>query len=151
GFTLTFIQTVNPAATTTTVVSSANPSIFSLPLTLTAVVQAVPPGIGTPTGSVTFRDGTTVLGTAGILLGTAMASFTSAKLSGGTHSITAGYNGDGNFNPSTSAPFIQTVTTTPIEAFVTALYRDVLERLPDVGGFTFWVQQLQAGASRASV
>src|SRR5205823_13237578 len=143
-------QTVNRADTTTTVVSSANPATFSLPVTFTAVVQPIPPGSGVPTGSVTFRDGNTILGTVG-LLGTQHVSFTTNSLAGGQHSITAVYNQDANFNSSTSAPLLQTVVTTPFEAFVTALYRTVLERLPDAFGFTFWVQRLQAGASRAEI
>jgi hypothetical protein len=45
----------------------------------------------------------------------------------------------------------ETIRTSPNEAFVTALYRDVLQRAPDGAGFQFWVQQLQAGAARAAV
>jgi hypothetical protein len=56
-----------------------------------------------------------------------------------------------SFNPSTSSPSTQTVITSPFEAFVTALYLKVLERSPDGAGFNFWVQQLQAGATRATV
>jgi hypothetical protein len=50
-----------------------------------------------------------------------------------------------------SSPSVVTITSNPFNAFVTALYAKVLGRLPDAAGLTFWVQQLQAGASRASV
>ncbi|KOG43119.1 vegetative cell wall protein, partial [Streptomyces decoyicus] len=45
-------QTVNKAATSTTLTSSPDPSTFGQPVTFTATVAAVPPGVGTPTGSV---------------------------------------------------------------------------------------------------
>ena len=59
----TLIQTVNKAATTTTLTSAPNPSTFGQPTTLTATVTVNPPGAGTPTGTVTFRRGAIVLGT----------------------------------------------------------------------------------------
>ncbi len=146
----TLTETVKQASTVTTIASAVNPSISSLPVTFTAVVQAVPPGKGMPTGLVTFRDGRTVLGTAG-LDSTATATLTTANLIGGKHSITAVYNSDTNFNSSTSPSIIQKVTVTPNQAFVIALYRTVLERLPDAQGFSFWVQQLNSGVSRSAV
>lgn len=39
----------------------------------------------------------------------------------------------------------------PEEAFVTALYLEVLGRLPDAGGLAFWSGRLDGGDSRASV
>src|SRR5439155_7440728 len=35
--------------------------------------------------------------------------------------------------------------------YVVALYRKVLERVPDPAGYAFWTQQLDAGMSRAAV
>ena len=57
-------QTVNPASTTTTLTSSANPSVYGQAVTFTATVTADSPGAGTPTGTVTFKEGSTILGTA---------------------------------------------------------------------------------------
>ena len=57
-------QEVNPAATTTALTSSANPSVFGQSVTFTATVSVPGPGAGTPTGTVTFMDGATALGTA---------------------------------------------------------------------------------------
>ena len=40
---------------------------------------------------------------------TCIAAFTTADLTGGTHSLTATYDGDGNYASSSSAPLIQTI------------------------------------------
>ena len=67
-------------------------------------------GSGTPTGTVTFSDGTTLLGTVAVTSGT--ATFSTASLSNGTHTITAAYSGDSNFSASTS-PVVTVVVSTP--------------------------------------
>ena len=56
---------VAPAATTTDLTASAGTTTFGESVTLTAHVVAVG-SPGTPMGSVTFRDGGTVLGTASV-------------------------------------------------------------------------------------
>jgi len=94
-------QTVNPASkgtTTTTLVSSVNPISAGQSVTFTATV-AVVTGSGTPTGTVTFNDGGSTLGT--VNLGGGTASFTTSQLTVGIHSITAVYGGDANFSKST--------------------------------------------------
>jgi hypothetical protein len=118
-------------------------------------VSPIPPGVGTPTGTVTFRDGATTLGTATLSGG--KASFSTATLSAGvTHSITAVYSGDSSFATSTSAVLTQTVTSTvgasQNQLYVTQLYSDVLRRAPDSGGLTFWTGLLdQTRATRTQV
>lgn len=103
-------QTVNQADTITSLVSSANPSVFGQSVTFTASVSAVAPGAGTATGTVTFKDGTTTVGT-GTLNASGQATFTTSALSvsGSPHNVTALYGGDGNFNGSTSSALNQTV------------------------------------------
>ncbi len=98
----TAIVTINPAttATQTTLTSSANPSVVGQPITLTAKVATVPSGLPDPGGSVTFKDGTTVLGTS--TLNSGIATLTVSTLGLGTHSITASYNGNGNLQGSSS-------------------------------------------------
>ncbi|RPE37315.1 YVTN family beta-propeller protein [Streptomyces sp. Ag109_O5-1] len=103
------IQTVNAADTATTLTSSPDPSVFGEAKVLTATVTAVAPGSGTPTGSVSFLDGATVIGI-GTLDGGGVATFSTSSLSAGTHSLTAVYAGDGSFNGSTSPVDTQTVT-----------------------------------------
>jgi hypothetical protein len=103
-------QAVNMAITTTSLTSSVNPSVFGQSTTFTATVAAVSPGAGTPTGTVNFLDGATVIGS-GTLSATLpfTATFSTAALSVATHSITATYLGDGNFLTSTSGPVSQVV------------------------------------------
>ncbi len=103
-------HTVQAADTTTTVVSSKNPSVLGETITLTATVAAQAPGAGTPTGTVQFRDGATNLGAAVPLNASGQAALTIAALPAGARSITAIYTPTGsNFNGSTSAAFTQNV------------------------------------------
>jgi sugar lactone lactonase YvrE len=64
---------------------------------------------GTPTGSVSFYDGTTLLGTGTLAAG--VATYTTLNLPVGALSITAVYSGDTNFSTLTSAGLTETVTT----------------------------------------
>ncbi|PWU21098.1 MAG: vegetative cell wall protein [Verrucomicrobia bacterium] len=102
-----FGQTVNKASSTTSLVSSPNPSVFGQAVTLVASVSAVAPGSGTPTGTITFKDGSVSLLT--VVLQSGQASLTTASLSRGSHSLTAVYSGDGHFYGGTSAVAGQTV------------------------------------------
>ena len=104
-------QTVNADSSTTTLSSSANPSAFGQSVTFTAAVTANSPGSGLPTGTVTFKNGSTVLGSPS-LDASGHATFTTATLPMGSNSITAVYGGDTNFTGSTSAILTQTVNKT---------------------------------------
>jgi hypothetical protein len=74
--------------------SSPNPSTKEQPTTITANVA----GAGaTPTGAVTFMDGAATLGA--VTLAGGRAALGTSSLSAGTHSITASYGGDANFQP----------------------------------------------------
>jgi hypothetical protein len=75
-------------------------------VTLTATVTSTIGG--TPTGSVTFYDGTTQLGSP-TLDNTGTATLSVSFLTAGSHSITAKYNGDTNFNTITSTAMTETV------------------------------------------
>ena len=97
-------QTVNKANITITIGSSLNPSTYGDVVTLTATTTS---GAGTPSGTVTFRDGVTNLATSTLAGG--VATFATDILTVGIHSITATYNGDINFNASTSAAVSQVV------------------------------------------
>jgi hypothetical protein len=98
GVSAPFTQTVNRAATTTRLASSANPSTAGQTVTFSVTVNAVAPGAGVPTGSVTFKDGTTVLGTMALVGG--HASFSTSALSVANHTILAIYGGSGSFSAS---------------------------------------------------
>src|SRR5439155_1180773 len=56
-------QSVGQASSATALASAPNPSVFGQSVTFTATVSVVPPGSGTPSGTVTFKDGTNTLGT----------------------------------------------------------------------------------------
>jgi ELWxxDGT repeat protein len=81
---------IAPAPTAVTLAESAGSVVFGQAVTLTATVTA---GAGTPTGTVTFLDGTTTLGTVA-LDATGRAVLTVAGLGLGGHSIAAVYGGD---------------------------------------------------------
>ncbi len=105
----TVSQVVNgPTATTTALTSSLNPSTAGQSVTLQATVTAG------ATGSVAFKDGTTVLGTVA-LTGTT-ATTTVSTLAAGSHPITAVYNGSAGYSTSTSNTVTQVVVAPPADA-----------------------------------
>jgi hypothetical protein len=94
--------------TTTALVSSQNPSNFGQLVTFTATLTASQFFKFQPTGTVSFFDGSTSIGNSN-LNGSGVATLTTANLAVGTHSMTATYNGDANFGPSTSPILYQVV------------------------------------------
>ena len=92
--------------------SSASPSTYGQLLPLTATVSAVAQANGTPTGTVTFYDGTTPL-SGPVALANGIAGLTTSALGAGIHTITAVYSGDANFNGSTGAMFQPVNQTAP--------------------------------------
>ncbi|AKB48423.1 hypothetical protein MSKOL_2646 [Methanosarcina sp. Kolksee] len=93
--------------TATTLTSSTNLTTSGQPVTLTAEVDTPSQETEEPSGTVTFMDGNTAIGTADLTSGQAILA--TSSLSVGLHSITAEYSGDSNFKSSTSSPFILTV------------------------------------------
>ena len=104
-------QTIQQVATTTTLVSSANPSNGGAILHLFAkVIPDMTNEInGLLTGTVTFREGSTVLGS-GTLAADGTYSLDIGSLPVATHSIVAAYNGATNYSASSSAALNQQVT-----------------------------------------
>lgn len=84
--------------------SSKNPAMPGETVTLTARVSGT---LGTPTGSVSFFDGTSLLTTTALSSGT--ATFATAALAAGSHSITARYGGDSTYAATTSATLVQSI------------------------------------------
>ncbi len=117
----TITVTVTQATPNIFLTSSVNPVAPSTPVTFIASVLI---GYGAATGTVSFYDGGTLLGTGTI--GTVgfiseAAGFTTSNLSPGTHSITAVYSGDSNCLPATSAVFTETVPEPPPASTTTTL------------------------------
>jgi hypothetical protein len=94
-----------------TATSQPNPSCLGQLVIFTAAATPIPPGSGTPTGSVEFSDGSTPLGTTS-LDASGNASLSTATLTAGLHVITARYGGDATFPSSVSGPLAQTVNPT---------------------------------------
>ena len=67
-------QLIQKADTTTSVASSANPTVFGQSVTFTSTVTAVAPGAGSPSGSVTFFDGGSPIGSGNVVGGVATYS-----------------------------------------------------------------------------
>jgi hypothetical protein len=103
----TVSQVITKATSTTTLRSSENPSVYEQPITLTATV--VPQYSDAPTGDIEFYDGKVAVGMAKLSNG--VATLTTAKLTVGTHSITAEYKGSTSFDTSTSAVLSQVVNS----------------------------------------
>lgn len=115
--------TVNGGNGGTVTTLTANPAILTpgTPESFTATITAANPVAGvtnTFTGSVTFFDGTTQLGTAGVSANAATLS--NITLTGSTHSITAVYSGDGNWAGSTSAAFTLQGASYPVTVTLTS-------------------------------
>jgi hypothetical protein len=149
-----------PTVTTVTAVPSAVDPVQAV--TLTATVSAPVAGIpATPTGSVTFYDNGTLLGTAVPLASRTAALVVASLPANATATITATYSGDGNFLTSTSsgtsvvvAPFLFTFTNTGVSEFTatpgaTATYNFTLAPLfgSYAGQVNLSVTGLPAGAS----
>jgi len=107
-----------PVATNTTVAASGSSVTQGATVSLTATVRPVS-GSGTPTGTVTFMDGSTALGSATLNSGT--ANYGTNSLALGVHSITANYGGDANYSGSTAAAISITITPPPQTATTTTL------------------------------
>jgi hypothetical protein len=104
--------TVAQAASNVTLSSNATAITPGQSLTLTATVSDATSGsIGTPTGVVTFFDGTTQIGTVTLANGTAVLNI-STLAAGVPHSLSATYAGDTNFaGSSMSTPVAVGVNT----------------------------------------
>ena len=124
--TVSLIQTdSNPANNTFALVTHILPGVSVTVLSATPnsvnpgdsvnfSVTVVSPAGGQPTGTVTFREGTTDLDTQ-TLDASGQASMSKSLLSPGVHTITAIYSGDSNFAPS-SMPIDVTVSGAPADS-----------------------------------
>jgi uncharacterized protein (TIGR03437 family) len=103
-----------PVATTTTLVSSANPAVFGHPLKFTATVTPL-----TAVGNMTISDGSFVFGTSPLVNG--VAEFSTTLLPSGSQSIKADFLPPGGFLPSASAVLTQIVKAAAANDFAAAV------------------------------
>ena len=92
------------------VTSSLNPAEFGQDVVFAATVTD-PSQHGIPTGTVTFFDGDTAIGTAILVNGVAQIS--DSTLSIGNHPITAVYSGNAEYSSATSEIYIQVIIASP--------------------------------------
>ncbi|MET9392321.1 Ig-like domain-containing protein, partial [Streptomyces sp. NPDC006624] len=107
-------QEVTLAQTTTTLSFDPEPSMCGEPVTLTAQVTPVPPGAGTPTGSVSF-----IVSDNGPMLSapvdaSGQAQVTISDLPVGFHDAAAFYSGDAEFDASNSPLLLHVVEQAPV-------------------------------------
>ena len=98
-----------PVTPTISLQTSQDPSLVANPIAFSVKVAAT---TGTPSGSISFLDGTTQLGSAALSGGA--TTYTISTLAAGSHSISAVYSGDQMFSAATSASLVQVVTSTAI-------------------------------------
>lgn len=104
-------HTVVRQSTSITLTAPSAPQVLGAAVTVTANVTAN--GSVAPSGSVTFRDGPTVLGTIPVG-GGGRTTFTTTSLALGDHALTASYGGDGVSSSSTSGALtVRIVAPTP--------------------------------------
>ncbi len=100
-------EQILPPASSTSLATSTNAANFGQPITLTATVSATG---GSPTGSVTFLDGSTTLGTSSVSTSNHKATLIVSNLVAGSHNVTATYLGSTAFAPSTSSQITESIT-----------------------------------------
>lgn len=112
-------QVINALASVTSLTAAPNPANFGQPVTLVAGAAGaiITGGVPTPTGTITFFDGATQLGSAPILAG--QATITTSTLTVGTHTLTAVYSGNAIYSASTSFPFTETIKALPQDFTIT--------------------------------
>jgi hypothetical protein len=100
--TLTHVVDAAPVSTTTTLASSLNPSNEGDVVTLTATVSEAD-----ATGTLTFKDGVTTIGSTSVGQGSGVLVVSDFTV--GSHSLTAVYGGDDDYDGSTSNTVTQVV------------------------------------------
>ncbi|MFL6108189.1 MAG: beta strand repeat-containing protein [Marmoricola sp.] len=119
GESTSLTQSVGKISTSTALVATPSSVNFGQSVQLTATVTPGSTGLGAPTGTVTFTDGSTTLGQ--VVVG---ASGNNGKanlvvtLTGGTHSVKATYSGSSAFSGSASSA--STVTVAKLPTTITA-------------------------------
>jgi autotransporter-associated beta strand protein len=108
---------VGQAGSLTTMATPGVASVSGQAVSFTALVS---PGPSVPTGVVAFFVDGTMSGTAPIDSTTGLATFTMTTLGVGTHTITAAYTGDANFQQSQSGAIQQVVNPAATRSILTA-------------------------------
>ena len=118
---------VGKDVSTTALTTGLNPASSGQSVTFTAKIAVTAPGTATPTGTVTFRNGSATLGTGTVQMvgGVAEATYTTSTLSVGRHTITAVYAGTASIAGSTSGTLTETISSSSAVKPATANPLDV--------------------------
>lgn len=116
-----FVETIHAQPTSLALAASPAPSaIAGAPVTLTATLTGAVAGSPAPVGTVTFFDGSAVLGPMA-LTPDGRATFTTSSLAPGPHTLTATYSGDTIFSASAAPPIAETITSNATSTSITVL------------------------------
>jgi alpha-tubulin suppressor-like RCC1 family protein len=144
------IQTVTAVKGATTMALSAAPMIAKpgQAVALTATVAVTAPAVATPSGSVTFKEGSKLLGTGAISGVKAKAS--TSTLTIGSHTITANYTGNSNLTASSATTTVKVNAGIGPETLVNTTTAGA-QQTPSVAALTkgyvvTWVSASQDGA-----
>ena len=102
-------EVITTAPTSINLIGSPNPGYLGQPVTLAATVSSQATSTSVNSGSVTFYDGTSSLGSAQVAAN-GTASLTASFSTLGTHDLTAVYSASTDFSGSTSTVFNETIT-----------------------------------------
>jgi hypothetical protein len=133
-------ETITKAASALNLMASINPSTLGSPVTFTATVTGT---VGTPTGSVSFYDGVTLLGTIALTAG--QAQLTTSSLTGGNHTINATYAGSATYLASSNSLAHNVSTGSTIQFNPTAYWK-----LEDTGMVTLTVTRTGGNTTGAA-
>ncbi len=112
-----YTLTANVNVPTVSLTSSLSPATIHDPVTFTSRIAVPPPGLGTPTGSVTFEDSGIALCPA-VAVTDAEASCT-ATLRAGNRDVVAVYSGDDSFATASSSALSFVVEGDPVAVALT--------------------------------
>jgi len=108
----TLVEVINGKPTTTILSAAPNPAYALQQVTLSAQVSAT--GGGAPSGTVTFFDGSSAIGSASVPAGGVVTLTVSFPVASATPlMLTASYSGDAQFSASTSAAYAETIQLNP--------------------------------------
>ena len=109
-------QVVNGTPSAAAISAAPNPAYVAQNVTISGSVTSAG---GTPSGTLAFYDGTTLLGTVALSV-SGKASLATAFTSAGTHNLTLQYSGDAVFNAAVSPIFAENVLINPTAISMTA-------------------------------
>ncbi|MDR3455824.1 MAG: YDG domain-containing protein [Verrucomicrobiae bacterium] len=101
---------ITQGKTTNVLTASTNVIAYGQPVTLTSAISVVAPSSGLLSGTVTFKDGSAVIGTSALNASGQASLTTTNRFTSGAHNFTASFSGNTNFAASTSAALPVTVS-----------------------------------------